>query len=65
MCRLSLTLLPTALLTSLEQKDTDSDDDVALAVRNLGNLDDLVAHLKGFMGELIGEAKLREMGNDS
>ena len=48
-----------------ETEDTDSDDDVALAVRNLGNLDDLVAHLKGFMGELIGEAKLREMGNDS
>jgi len=28
-----------------------------LAVRNLGNLDDLVAHLKNFMGELMGEAK--------
>jgi len=32
----------------------DSDNEVAVAVKNLGNLDDLVSHLRLFIGELMG-----------
>jgi len=38
-------------------EDTDSDNDVAVAVRNLGNLNDLVAHLIVFIKELTHGAK--------
>jgi len=43
--------------TDLSSEDTDSDDDVAVAVRNLGNLDDLVTHLKLFIGELMRDGQ--------
>ena len=43
--------------TDRSSEDTDSDDDVALAGRNLGNLDDLATHLKDFIGELTGNGQ--------
>jgi len=43
--------------TDRSSEDSDSDDDVALAVKNLGTLDDLVTHLKCFIGELTRDGQ--------